>query len=70
MNASKDFSPGVCRGDSQTWLKFSCCFIENIFYFSIPLIAGILASCAAGCAFFAEHILALMNGLIFKKNFY
>jgi len=29
---------------------------------SIPLIAGVLAACATGCAFFAEHILALTNG--------
>lgn len=30
--------------------------------FSLPLIAGILASCAAACAFLTEHILALAAG--------
>jgi hypothetical protein len=39
-------------------------FYNADFIFSIPLIAGVLASCAAACAFFAEHILALTNGRI------
>ncbi|CAF0783033.1 unnamed protein product [Rotaria sordida] len=46
LNTSKTFTPGVCRGDSQ-----AC----------IPLIAGVLTSCAAACAFFSEHIVALMK---------
>ncbi|CAF1241378.1 unnamed protein product [Rotaria magnacalcarata] len=46
VNESKAFAPGVCRGDSQ-----AC----------ILLIAGVLTSCAAACAFFSEHVLALMK---------
>jgi hypothetical protein len=40
------------------------------FYFSLPLIAGVLASCATACAYFAEHILALTNCNISNENLY
>jgi hypothetical protein len=44
--------------------------VYKILYFSIPLIAGVLTSCAAACAFFAELILALTKGKIFRKDLY
>ncbi|CAF1310119.1 unnamed protein product [Adineta ricciae] len=42
----KQFVPGVCRGDSK-----AC----------IPLLPGVLIACATACAFFSEHILALIR---------
>lgn len=42
--------------------SYDLCHHHQTIIFSIPLIAGVLASCAAACSFLTEHILALAAG--------